>query len=343
MLVLSGMGEAFAQPKTVAEIALYQGPDRQQILIEGAKKEGQVLWYNANVWLAKAAQEFEKKYPFIKVAIWRSDPTTQVKRVMEEYASGRYLVDVIESLDTGLRFIYREGIYQEHYSPELAYYPDQLKKKGKNGVFYAPIRENYLGMAFNTKLIPPADAPKVYNDLLDPRWKGRMSLGADNAGHWWVGHVLDSTGLGREFLEKMARQDVKTLPMAAAAIADLIVSGEVPLCPAIFNSTVVVAKQRGAPIEWRPLEPVMANLGCAGITTKAPHPHAAMLLIGYLQSKEGQEFLMKGGLSSPREDIGSLTQKFKKTYLGNNYTDEQYERKYNEWEKLMTRLFVKKM
>lgn len=79
---------AASKPTTVAEIALYRGPDRERLLIEGAKKEGQVTFYNSNTWMAVVSQEFEKKYPFVKVSIWRSDSKDLIKRIFEEYKTG---------------------------------------------------------------------------------------------------------------------------------------------------------------------------------------------------------------------------------------------------------------
>ncbi len=78
------------------------------------------------------------------------------------------------------------------------------------------------------------------------------------------------------------------------------------------------------------------------MTTKAPHPHAAVLLLDYLHSKEGQQIVMKGGLSSPRDDISSAEQKFKKDYLEARYSLEEFEKKYTEWQELMRRLFIRK-
>ena len=84
-----------------------------------------------------------------------------------------------------------------------------------------------------------------------------------------------------------------------------------PLSPTIFDANITQAKQKGAPVEWRPLETVVTTVAYAGLTLKAPHPHAALLFLDWLHSKEGQQMIQKGGLLSPREDIGSLAQKFK--------------------------------
>jgi len=340
LLAAEGGTGAAAKPTTVAEIALYQGADREQVLIEGAKKEGQVMFYNINTWLTTVAQEFEKKYPFVKVSVWRSDSKTLLKRVTEEYASGRYLVDVIDVTFGGVALLYKMGIFHEYYSPEMVAYTDEVKAKGKTGVYYLPDLELYIGLGFNTKLVPAADAPKTYKDLLDPKWKGRMSFAGTSTGSQWVGNALNV--MGREYLEKLGGQDVKVQNISGAALAGLIVSGEVPLSPTIYESNILTFKEKGGPVDWRPLEPVVANVGSSGMTTKAPHPHAALLFLDYLHSKEGQKVVMKGGLGSPREDIGSLERKFKKSYLEAQYPLEELEKKISEWEELMKRLFIRK-
>ena len=67
---------AFAQtgkPMLIAELAAYNKPDREQVLLEGAKKEGRMMWYTSltggpNQEVPKA---FEAKYPGIKVDVYR--------------------------------------------------------------------------------------------------------------------------------------------------------------------------------------------------------------------------------------------------------------------------------
>jgi iron(III) transport system substrate-binding protein len=146
--------------------------------------------------------------------------------------------------------------------------------------------------------------------------------------------------MGREFLDKMAEQDLKVQDMSGAALAGLVGSGEVPLSPTIFDADVMVTKQKGAPIDWRPLEPVVTTVGYSALSSKAPHPHAALLFLDYVHSKEGQQLMMKGGLWSPREDTGTREQKFKKLYLDEKYSLEELENKFSQWEKLMRQLFV---
>jgi len=332
---------AQAKPMSLADLSLYKGTDREKILIEGAKKEGQVVFYTSNTWVAgPMSQEFEKKYPFVKANVWRSDSKALLKRLTEEVAAARYIADVIETSPEYMLILLREKMLQEHLSPELSAYDDDAKIKGKTGVFGWTNREIYISLGFNSKLIASAEAPKSIKDYLDPKWKGKMSIAGTTTGVQWVGALLDL--MGREFLEKLSAQEINIQNISGAALAGVVASGEVPLSPTIFNSNIFTHKQKGAPVEWRPLDPVIAGVGTSGMVLNAPHPHAALLFLDYLHSKLGQEVAMKGGLSSPRNDIGSLEQKFKKLYMESKYTPEEFENKINEWEALMRKLFIRK-
>ena len=325
---------------SVAQLALYQGADRERIFIEGAKKEGQVTFYNSHTWFRTFVRDFEKKYPFIKVAEWRNDSKNVLRRTLEEFKSSRSLVDVIETTPEAMGVLKKEGLFQEFYSPEARFYPDDVKAKGKNGLYYLGDRETYNSLGFNTQLIAPTEAPRSLKDLLDPKWKGKMAIAGTSTGVRWVGSLLDN--LGREYLEKIAVQEIRVQDMAAAALAGLVASGEVPLSPTIFDANVTVAKQKGAPIEWRALEPVVTTVGYSGISAKAQSPHAALLFLDYVHSKEGQQGIMKGGLWSPRDDIGTVEQKFKKLYLDEKYSIDELEAKFSQWENLMRQLFIRK-
>lgn len=329
------------KPLSAAELALYGGANREKLLLEGAKKEGQVTFYTSNTWVGgPVAQEFGKKYPFVKISVWRSDSIALLKRLTEEATSGRYIADVAETSPEYMTILQRNNMLQEHHSPELAAYDDEAKAKGKSGVYSWINREIYISLGFNTALISPAEAPRTTKDFLDPKWKGKMSIAGTTTGIQWVGAVLES--LGREFLEKLSGQDINVQNMSGAALAELIASGEVPMSPTIFNSNIFTAKQKSAPVEWRALDPVIAAVGTSGMVINAPHPHAALLLLDFLHSKEGQQAAQKGGLGSARKDMGSFDQKFKKVNLESQYSPEEYEKKFNEWEHLMRQLFIRK-
>jgi iron(III) transport system substrate-binding protein len=331
---------AASAPMTVSQLALHQGADRERVLIEGSKKEGAFMLYGSHTWYRTVAKEFEKKYPFLKVSEFRTDGRNLIKRAIEEIKAGQYIADVIATTGEQMDIMRREGIFQEHYVPEAVHYPEDVKQKGKNGFYYIGHYETYASLGFNTSVISPAEAPKTMNDLLNPKWKGKMSIVSTTTGTRWIGNTLES--MGREYLEKLAEQDIKVQNMSGAALAGLVVSGEVPLSPTIFDANITQAKQKGAPVEWRPLEPVVTTVAYSGLIAKAPHPHAALLFLDYIHSKEGQQLIVKGGLWSPRDDIGSLAQKFKKSYIDEKYSVEEAEKKYAEWDKFMQQLFIRR-
>jgi iron(III) transport system substrate-binding protein len=331
---------AASAPMTVSQLALYQGADRERILIEGAKKEGQLTFYNSHTWFRTFVKDFEKKYPFIKVSEFRTDGRNLIKRALEEIAAGQYIADVLATTSEQMAIMKREGVFQEYILADARYYPDDVKTKGKNGLYYIGHYETYNSLGFNTSLVPTAEAPKTMSDLLNPRWKGKMSIVSTTTGTRWIGSTLNI--MGREFLEKMADQEVQVQNMSGAALAGMVVSGEVPLSPTIFDANIHTAKQKGAPVEWRPLEPVVTTVSYSGLTLKAPHPHTALLFLEYLHSKEGQQLIMKGGLWSPREDIATLEQRFKKSYIDEKYSLDEAEKKFAEWDKLMQQLFIRK-
>jgi iron(III) transport system substrate-binding protein len=332
---------AQANPMPPAELALYQGKDREKIILDGAKKEGQVTFYTSNTWMAgHVTQEFGKKYPFVKANVYRSDSKELLKRLTEEAGAGRQIADVVETGPEYMALMQGTGMFQEVFLPEFTRYDDDVKVKGKTGVLYWNSRELYISVGYNTKIIAPTDVPKSMKDLLDPKWKGKMSIAGTTTGTQWIGAIIETFGL--EFLEKMAAQNINVQNISGAALAELVVSGEVPLSPTIFNSNISVAKQKGAPVEWKPIEPVIGTTGTSGLVAKAPHFHAGLLFLDFLHSKEGQQAVIKGGLSSARNDVIDPEMKFKKLYIESKYPPDVMEKKFGEWEGLKRKLFISK-
>jgi len=341
VLMTISLTMAASSPKTVAEVALYRGPDREQMLIEGAKQEGELMLYNSNSWMTNVVSKaFEKKYPFLKVSVARTTTKTILKRVMEEYSAGRSKVDAIETASGGILILNKNGLLQEYYTPEAAYYPEDVKAQGKIGVYYLGDRELYYGLGFNTDAISPDEAPKNLLDLLDPKWKGKMSIDGGATATRWIGTLMHAKG--RDYIEKLSRQDLRTHNITPAAMITLVVSGEVPLCPTLGRTNATLARKKGAHVAWRPFTPTLTTVGASGMITRAPHPHAALLFLDYLHSKEGQEVVMRGELNSPRTDIGSVEEKFEKYYVDTQFPVEVYEKKFSEWENMLKQLFITK-
>ncbi len=324
-----------SKPTTAAELATYAGPDRRQILLEGAQKEGQLMIYTSGVSevIKPLMDAFKAKYPFLQLSLYSASNEQLIARIVEEYGAGRYDMDVLDITTDSIKVLEDAGALQKFTSPETASYPtDALDPNG----YFAPTRESYVGLGYNTKLIAAQEAPKTYDDLLDPRWKGKMSLAGSSTGIRFVGNLLVTKG--PEFLTKLAQQGVRVQNVSGRALADLVISGEVPLSPTIFDSHVSASKAKNAPIEWVPLEPTVVNLGAVAVASRPPHPNAGMLWADFMLSEEGQKIYQTMGYGSARPGIKSTAVPFKKRYLEHDVKD--YVSAFDQWQKLLRQTFI---
>ncbi len=328
-------------PKSLADLALYKGADREAGLAEGAKKEGKVTLYTSNIQIEGLMQDFQKKYPFLKVDAVRGQNTEIQARLREEFRANNVQADVVESSGEGMGQMLQLDVFQEFYSPDLdAFDESSVIKSPAGNVLVLADREVYPALAYNTKLISPGEAPKTFDDLLDPKWRGKMGIVSSSTGINWVGLLMNVKG--EDYVRKIAQQQFKVQNITAAALTDLVVSGEIPMSPVIGYADVLQAQAKSAPIQWVPLEVVLTTVGASALVSKAPHPYSAVLLLDYLHSKEGQTAARDGQLiSSPRKDVPtSGLPPFKKLVLSQKYTPDEYATQAAQWEKLFKQLFL---
>jgi ABC-type Fe3+ transport system substrate-binding protein len=320
----------------VSEIALYDGPDRQAILEAGARTEGKLMVYTSGVdtQIGPLIDGFSAKYPFVKVDRFRASNEELIPRILEEYRANRFDFDTLETTTDSTSLLKEANVLQSFRSPELANYP---KDSIDPDSMFAPVRESYVGLGYNPTQVKTEDAPKSFDDLLDPRWKGRMTIAGSSTGVRFVGNVLLTKG--PDFLKQLGEQQIRVQNISGRALADLVIAGEVPLSPTIFDSHVADSKGKGAPIEWLPLEPTVVNLGAVSIASHSPHPNAAMLFLDYTLSEEGQKLYKAAGYGSARNGMGGTTTNFKKRYLENDVKD--YPASFTEWQRLLNQTFVK--
>jgi iron(III) transport system substrate-binding protein len=153
-------------------------------------------------------------------------------------------------------------------------------------------RYNIFVAAYNTRLIAGSALPKGYDDLADPRWKGKLGIEADDSD--WFGAVVEA--LGEERGLKLFRDIVATNGVSVrkghTLLANLVVSGEVPLAISAYFYKVAQLKGRGAPIDAQAIAPVVARFEGAGVARRAPHPFAAVLFMEFMLT-EAQDILAK--------------------------------------------------
>src|SRR5436305_11572537 len=183
---------ARAQGISLADLAMYSGPDRMERLIAGAKREGMVSVYSSLTVddMKVFGSAFEKKYG-IKLQVWRSSSEDILQRAVVEARGGRFEVDAIETSAAEMESLHREQLLQEVKSPHIADLSPAALRPHREWI---GDRLNLITTAYNTDLIKPAALPKTYDDLADPKWKGKLGIEADDS--IWFGALV--TALGEE-------------------------------------------------------------------------------------------------------------------------------------------------
>ena len=298
---IGGTSAASAAPTTVAEIANYTGNDRQQMLEDGAKREGALMIYTTGTQIQPLLDRFRQKYPYLRIQLPRASSVEVAVKVTQEYAAGVFLVDAFELNADGLILPREQGVLAPFTSPEAVNFEPNAIEGDRHWI---SVRESYTGIGFNTAKISAAEAPHSYDDLLDQKWKGRMAVSGTlgTAGNWIGAMVVTH---GADFVQKLGRQDIRVYQIAGRALANLMIAGEVALSPTIYQSHVAASRAQGAPLAWNVPGPVPVTDTSAALAAKAPHPHAAMLFIDFLLSREAQLMYRDLGYLSSRKDMKS--------------------------------------
>ena len=284
---------AWAQTKgapTIADIATYQGADRTQRLIEGAKKEGMLTLYNSAPVddMAVVTAAFEKKYG-VKVRVWRASSENIVQRAVAEARAGRFEADIFETNSPEVEALHREKLLQEVKSPYLA---DLIPQAIPPHREWIGTRLNIFSFAYNAKLVRKDELPKTFEDLLHPRWKGRLGIEASDLD--WFAAVIGELGeaKGLKLFRDIVTANGISVRTGHTLLTNLVVSGEVPLALTVYNYKAEQLKNNGAPIDWFVIPPAFARPQSVGLARRAPHPHAAVLFFDFMLT-DAQELLVK--------------------------------------------------
>jgi ABC-type Fe3+ transport system substrate-binding protein len=143
---------------------------------------------------------------------------------------------------------------------------------------------------------------------------------------------------GEDFVRKLGKQDIPVYNMGGRALSNMVVSGEVALSPEVYNSHMQNSKRKGASVDWRALGPVFGNIGASVLPKKPPHPHAAMLFIDFMLSKDGQKMMQTLGYVSPRVDLVS---RGRPKELIDLYSRPNYPTEIEQWLRLAKQSFGK--
>lgn len=282
--------------------------------IEGAKKEGNFsLWGtltpDAGV---KVVAEFTKIYPFIKADYWRGKGEEIAAKLEAGYIAGRAPVDACHG---GEPINYPRWRKMGMMAPFTDILPGiaTLDKRlyGRNSDWAMP-GHTVVTPQYNTKLVTAAEAPKSWEDLLDPKWKGQIAMTSDMK--VWVTMALGEGGWGAEktqdFLGKISKQNLIWAAGHTEA-HNLMLPGEFKILSEGYVYHVLRSQTKGAPAEWVKVKPAIVNGPSLHIPTKAIHPNAARLFVEWLFSPQGLKYWEEasGGMGAAFPGMGTKQSK----------------------------------
>ena len=289
--VLAGAATAALIPAAAQNLAAYEGADRMERIAAAARKEGALTLYTtiAEKDLPVIVGPFESKYG-IKVTVWRAGTDKVLQRTVQEARAGRHDVDAVHFGSPEMEALAREKILQPVTSPV---HGDLLAGSVPSHKQWAATILSVWVQAYNTNAVKKQDLPKTYQDLLDPKWKGKLGIEVKND-DWFatVVHQLGGEEKGLAFFRELVDKNGISARKGHTLLNNMVVSGEVPMALTVYNYMPQQAKEKGAPIDWFAIEPAIARSNAIGVAAKAKHPAAALLFYEYMLGPEGQKALV---------------------------------------------------
>jgi iron(III) transport system substrate-binding protein len=278
----------------------------QAVNVDAAKKEGRVVVYGSVPPQAMADfhKGFESKYG-IKVDYWRADSTKVSERALSEWRAGKPGFDVVEG-NRGVQLIMKqEGLFSKFIPPSSEKFPAQMKEK--DGLI-TPWRVLPISILYNTDMVKPADLPKSFDDLLQPKWSNKIVM-PDPTRHTTTAQFLWN-------LEKFKKDKWLDLVRGLAKQKPILVDSLAPVTTAIIKGEGAVGityikyvKQYKGPVHYVLMDKYLADPNYMSLGAKAANPNAARLYIDYACSPEGQkhiaedgEFVLAPGVLPPIKD-----------------------------------------
>jgi len=278
----------------------------QDAILEGAKKEGVLVVYTSmSVDQAQRILDvFKTKYPFLKTTMFRAVGERLLTKIMTEAQAGKYDFDAVQSAESQAYFLKKKNLLQRYVSPEAKHI--QKPFFDPDGYWTAVyIMPNVI--AYNALMVKRNEVPKTDEDLLQPKWKGKM--GMDHTKPEWFAWKLKRMGeeKGLAYMKKLGAQEFR-LYAGLSVVTNLLAAGEFPLVLNTYLHNVEDIKRKGAPVDWIAQDPIFTKFQPLGIASKAPHPNAAKLFTDFMLSEEGQKVIASFGRVPTRRGVTTSVQ-----------------------------------
>jgi len=291
--------------ETLAALNAKPAEERQKILVENARKDGSVNFYAATN--LRDTQEivagFNKFYPFVKVGITSLGGPGVLNKVTTEERAGVTIADVVTMTGGYVPELIEKKMLAKYRSPMVPF----LRKGFVDAEGYWPgVYAIGYTIIYNHNRVSQKDAPKRYEDLLQPRWKNNLLM--DGEAHDLLAGLIDLWGESKAttFLRQIAQvQKVTWSRQSHTFMTQLVATGEHDVIVDGYVHNAVALKEKGAPIDYVVVNPTIARPpSLIAILARAPHPYAAALFVDYHLSKEASEIMVKNqGRWAPRKDV----------------------------------------
>ena len=275
--------------------------DHTKRLIEGAKKEGKLVWYTAlSIQDAEVlTKRFEQLYPFVKTETLRLVTDALLTKILTEARAGVFNADVIEIPGIAGNIVKKEGLLEKYASPEAKAYPASMKDSdGTWTSFFI----HTLVLVYNTQLVKKEELPRSYEQLINPKWKQKIALRDEDFETFGMMLKVMGREKGLNFMRRLSAQGVELRNSFTLAVQG-VASGEVALGMNLYGTHTEEFKKRGAPVDWIPMEFVLTTVEPLAVGAGAPHPNAARLFVDFLLSKEAQTIMRERSRIPSRPDV----------------------------------------
>src|SRR5881296_3857653 len=226
--------------------------ERQQRLLEGAKSEGEgVIYANMDVAAMKPLTDgFSRKYPSVKATSTHFSSASIITRIDSESRTGKPLSDVVLSGQLDVLALIDKKVAARYRSPEREFYREGFKDK--EGLWTAYMT-NVMVSAYNVRQVKKDEAPRTVEDLLKPRWKGKLTM--DSQSYVWFGTILQYLGeAGLRFMKRLNEQNI-SLQRGRRLMTQLVAAGEFDMAVETNLNSVLTLSKQGAPLSFAPMQP----------------------------------------------------------------------------------------
>lgn len=260
--------------------------ERETRLIEGAKKEGKLAFWCATTArdMEPVFKKFNEKYPFLHVEYWRANSTDIRQKMISEASAGVYNPDCACTDMELLVDMKKADLMKKHDWPNAkTWIPDYKDPEGGWVARHLVL----VVIGYNTQLVPSAEAPKDYKELLAPKWKGQVLIPKD---YDWVGMMW--AVWGKEKTVAYLRELSKNNPVIGgghSSRTELIAAGANKIDIRLSLNTLLEFQGKGAPLDWVRTDPIFGKGTPIFIAKHAPHPNAAILFADWYTSLQGQQ------------------------------------------------------